>query len=116
MSANAAIVATKALQQCNSQVVLLVKGGFWPCGGAVALPAELRHRLHLDHPDGELPDDHGLRRELVRLIRRVQPDAVCCPDPTAVFFGGSYFNNLLIGWTEFEVVDDRLAVRITDQA
>jgi flagellar motor switch/type III secretory pathway protein FliN len=25
-------------------------------------------------------------------------------------------NNLLIGWTEFEVVDDRLAVRITDQA
>jgi flagellar motor switch/type III secretory pathway protein FliN len=25
-------------------------------------------------------------------------------------------NNLLIGWTEFEVVGDRLAVRITDQA
>lgn len=25
-------------------------------------------------------------------------------------------NQLLIGWTEFEVVDDRLAVRITDQA
>jgi flagellar motor switch/type III secretory pathway protein FliN len=25
-------------------------------------------------------------------------------------------NHLLIGWTEFEVIDDRLAVRITDQA
>jgi len=25
-------------------------------------------------------------------------------------------NNVLIGWTEFEVVGDRLAVRITDQA
>jgi len=25
-------------------------------------------------------------------------------------------NNLLIGWTEFEVVGDRLAVRVTDQA
>jgi flagellar motor switch protein FliN/FliY len=24
-------------------------------------------------------------------------------------------NQLLIGWTEFEVIDDRLAVRITDQ-
>jgi flagellar motor switch/type III secretory pathway protein FliN len=25
-------------------------------------------------------------------------------------------NQLLIGWTEFDVIDDRLAVRITDQA
>jgi len=25
-------------------------------------------------------------------------------------------NNLLIGWTEFDVVGDRIAVRITDQA
>jgi len=25
-------------------------------------------------------------------------------------------NQTLVGWTEFEVVDDRLAVRITDQA
>jgi flagellar motor switch/type III secretory pathway protein FliN len=25
-------------------------------------------------------------------------------------------NKVLIGWTEFEVVGDRLAVRITDQA
>jgi flagellar motor switch/type III secretory pathway protein FliN len=25
-------------------------------------------------------------------------------------------NQLLIGWTEFDVIDERLAVRITDQA
>lgn len=25
-------------------------------------------------------------------------------------------NQLLMGWTEFDVIDDRLAVRITDQA
>jgi flagellar motor switch/type III secretory pathway protein FliN len=25
-------------------------------------------------------------------------------------------NGLLIGWTEFEVIDDRLAVRVTEQA
>ncbi len=42
---------------------------------------------HLDHPDGEIVDDRALRLELVRLIRTVRPDVVCCPDPTAVFFG-----------------------------
>ena len=36
---------------------------------------------HLDHPDGELADDRVLRLELVRLIRSVRPDVVCCPDP-----------------------------------
>ena len=41
---------------------------------------------HLDHADGELLDDRTLRLELVRLIRTVRPDAVCCPDPTSVFF------------------------------
>ena len=48
---------------------------------------------HLDHPDGELEDDRALRLELVRLIRTVRPDAVCCPDPTAVFFGDAYVNH-----------------------
>ncbi|HTD49401.1 MAG TPA: PIG-L family deacetylase, partial [Acidimicrobiia bacterium] len=42
---------------------------------------------HLDHPDGELRDDAALRLELVRTVRSVRPDVVCCPDPTAVFFG-----------------------------
>src|SRR5579862_8420762 len=36
---------------------------------------------HLDHPDGELADDTELRRELVRCVRTIRPDVVCCPDP-----------------------------------
>jgi LmbE family N-acetylglucosaminyl deacetylase len=48
---------------------------------------------HLHHPDGEIVDDRPLRLELVRLIRTLQPDVLCCPDPTAVFFGDSYVNH-----------------------
>ena len=39
---------------------------------------------HLDHSDGELDDDRSLRLELVRAVRTIRPDVVCCPDPTAV--------------------------------
>jgi LmbE family N-acetylglucosaminyl deacetylase len=62
---------------------------------------------HLDHPDGEIADDHALRRELVRLIRAVQPDAVLCPDPTAVFFGDAYINHRdhrVTGWATLDAV------------
>jgi len=47
----------------------------------------------LDHPDGELRDDNALRGELVKLVRRLRPSTVLCPDPTAVFFGEDYFNH-----------------------
>ena len=47
----------------------------------------------LGHPDGELEDDHAFRAELVGWIRKLQPDTVLCPDPTAVFFGEDYFNH-----------------------
>jgi LmbE family N-acetylglucosaminyl deacetylase len=47
----------------------------------------------LGYPDGELADDHALRSELVGMIRRLRPDTVLCPDPTAVFFGEDYFNH-----------------------
>jgi LmbE family N-acetylglucosaminyl deacetylase len=43
--------------------------------------------LHLDYPDGELP--------------------VLCPDPTAVFFGDSYFNHRdhrVTGWVTLDAV------------
>src|SRR5205823_2857409 len=43
--------------------------------------------------DGELENTAELRRQLVVAIRRVRPEAVLCPDPTAVFFGDSYFNH-----------------------
>jgi LmbE family N-acetylglucosaminyl deacetylase len=47
----------------------------------------------LDHDDGELEDTRDFRRELVAIVRRVRPDAVICPDPTAVLFGQHYFNH-----------------------
>lgn len=47
----------------------------------------------LGHPDGELEDDYAFRAELVGWIRKLQPDTVLCPDPTAVFFGEDYFNH-----------------------
>jgi LmbE family N-acetylglucosaminyl deacetylase len=62
---------------------------------------------HLDHPDGEIVDDRPLRLELVRLIRTVRPDVVCCPDPTAVFFGDAYVNHRdhrVTGWATLDAV------------
>jgi LmbE family N-acetylglucosaminyl deacetylase len=62
---------------------------------------------HLDHPDGEIVDDRLLRLELVRLIRSVRPDVVCCPDPTAVFFGDAYVNHRdhrITGWATLDAV------------
>ncbi|MGQ0824049.1 MAG: PIG-L deacetylase family protein [Actinomycetota bacterium] len=60
---------------------------------------------HLDHPDGELPDDRTLRADLVRYIRRLRPDVVCCPDPTSVFFGDGYVNHRdhrVTGWATLD--------------
>ena len=62
---------------------------------------------HLDHPDGELVDDRALRLELVRLVRSLRPDVVCCPDPTAVFFGDGYINHRdhrVTGWAVLDAV------------
>ena len=50
-----------------------------------------QHLLGL--PDGELADGPELRGEIVGWIRRLRPDTVLCPDPTAVFFGEDYFNH-----------------------
>jgi len=61
----------------------------------------------LHHPDGELRDDLGLQRALVAVVRRVRPDVVLCPDPTAVFFGQDYFNHRdhrVTGWAVLDAV------------
>lgn len=47
----------------------------------------------LDYPDGELDDRPGFRSQLVAAVRRIRPDVVLCPDPTAIFFGQQYFNH-----------------------
>jgi LmbE family N-acetylglucosaminyl deacetylase len=63
--------------------------------------------FHLDHPDGELPDDQALRGSIVRYLRELRPEVVLCPDPTAVFFGDSYFNHRdhrVTGWATLDAV------------
>jgi LmbE family N-acetylglucosaminyl deacetylase len=58
---------------------------------AQALGLGAVHRLGL--PDGSVEDTVDLRRELVGYVRRLRPDAVLCPDPTALVFGDRYVNH-----------------------
>jgi LmbE family N-acetylglucosaminyl deacetylase len=44
-------------------------------------------------PDGESENDLRLRARLVEVVRAVQPEAVVCPDPTALYFGDHYVNH-----------------------
>lgn len=66
----------------------------------------------LGHPDGEIENTVELRGELVALVRNVRPEAVVCPDPTAVFFGPSYFNHhdhRVVGWATLDAVSPAAA-------
>ena len=61
----------------------------------------------LRHPDGEVENTRALREELVALVRQLTPQVVVCPDPTAVFFGSSYFNHRdhrQVGWATLDAV------------
>lgn len=60
---------------------------------------------HLEHGDGDLDDTRALRGEIVRVVREFRPEVVCCPDPTAVFFGSSYFNHRDHRVTGFATLD-----------
>jgi LmbE family N-acetylglucosaminyl deacetylase len=48
--------------------------------------------IFLGHADGTLQPTLELRRDIVRVIRRVRPEAVLCPDPTRRF-GPGYINH-----------------------
>ena len=57
--------------------------------------------------DGELDNNLEVRESIVAAIRRVRPDVVMCPDPTAVFFGDSYINHRdhrVAGWATLDAV------------
>jgi len=64
------------------------------------------HRV-LGVGDGELENDAGVRRAIVAAVRDARPDTVVCPDPTAVFFGETYFNHhdhRVTGWATLDAV------------
>jgi LmbE family N-acetylglucosaminyl deacetylase len=62
--------------------------------------------LHtLGHPDGEIDDTAELREQIVRIVRELRPEAVLCPDPTAVLFGEDYLNHRDHRVTGFAVLD-----------
>ena len=67
----------------------------------------LSGHFHFDYGDGEIVDDSRLREQIVRKVRTLKPDVVLCPDPTAVFFGDSYFNHRdhrVTGWATLDAV------------
>jgi len=47
----------------------------------------------LGTPDGELENTAEIRRDVVRRIRTIRPETVLSCDPTAWFFGNTYFNH-----------------------
>jgi LmbE family N-acetylglucosaminyl deacetylase len=61
----------------------------------------------LGYRDGEVDDSADLRARLVALVRRLRPDAVLAPDPTAVFFGLDYVNHRdhrMVGWAVLDAI------------
>jgi LmbE family N-acetylglucosaminyl deacetylase len=48
---------------------------------------------NLGYRDGELTDSEEFRHTLVARVRELRPDVVCGHDPSALFFGESYFNH-----------------------
>lgn len=71
---------------------------------AAVLGVHASHLLGI--PDGELANDQTLRGQLVAHVRRLRPEIVVCPDPTAVFFGAGYVNHRdhrVAGWATLDV-------------
>lgn len=67
----------------------------------------------LGHADGEFDNTTELRRAIVELVRRLRPEVVVCPDPTAVIFGDRYFNHRdhrIAGWATLDAVSPAAAM------
>ena len=62
---------------------------------------------HLQYPDGEIENDRRLRGRLIEIVRRIRPDALIAPDPSAIFFGDSYVNHRdhrQLGWAVLDTL------------
>ena len=84
---------------------LAVRRGEEMASAAAALG--VASHLRLAHLDGELENTIELRGELVEIVRRLRPQVVICPDPTAVLFGSRYFNHRdhrMVGWATLDAV------------
>ena len=67
----------------------------------------VKGRHWLGYPDGEIDNTPELRERLVAIVRRLRPDTVVAPDPTAVYFGASYINHRdhrVVGWAALDAV------------
>ena len=74
---------------------------------AAAAALGLAGHAQLGAGDGELDNTAELRERIVGAVRRVRPDVVVCPDPTAVFFGDTYVNHRdhrVAGWATLDAV------------
>jgi LmbE family N-acetylglucosaminyl deacetylase len=49
--------------------------------------------IFLNHPDGYLVPDLGLRKEITRVIRQKKPDVLVTCDPTNLYIRDSYINH-----------------------
>ncbi|HEU5003373.1 MAG TPA: PIG-L deacetylase family protein [Actinomycetota bacterium] len=59
---------------------------------AAAALLGISHVVFLGYEDGFLEDSHELRRDMIREIRRHQPDVVVGPDP-AMYYAGQFYVN-----------------------
>lgn len=60
---------------------------------AAAEIAGVKEVIYFREPDGMLENTMGLRKRIVREIRRVRPEVVVCGDPTIVIAGDTYLNH-----------------------
>jgi LmbE family N-acetylglucosaminyl deacetylase len=60
---------------------------------AAAAIVGVKEVVFLRHPDGMLVADLDLRREVVRVIRRLKPTTVVCGDPTVYYYAPVYINH-----------------------
>jgi LmbE family N-acetylglucosaminyl deacetylase len=116
-------LATWAQRGCSTHLVIVgdgAKGSHDASASEESLRARRRRELEeaaaelkvatvtsLGYADGEFSNDIELRCSLVELVRRLRPETVLAPDPTATFFGGVYVNHRdhrETGWAVLDAV------------